>query len=195
MAETFIPGYGHNMEAAAQRENLVATAATAATIVRILAPRAGRFVWLLWNKATGEVKTDDAADLIVPNELMEILDTEPQQQQQSPKTPSDSGKKSRRISPLYSKEPLEGNLLPEFEQTAAASTTANQTTAAASTTTYQFGPKTRPTTTTTTTNDYTKDLRLQQDIDKTKIRSIQDGKGERTWGLDDESLNAKTTEA
>ena len=118
MSGPFIAGFAHNMEAAAQQQNMVAIAATAVTIVRVLVPMAGRFVWHWWNKGTDEVTEDkDAESVVIPDALVELLAQKqqqlPQQQPQSPSTPSGPEKRTR-ISPLYSNEPLNGNLLLEF---------------------------------------------------------------------------------
>ena len=196
------------MEALQAEQNLVATAAATATVVRVLVPMAGRFVCYLWNKATGEVKKeDDAEELIMPTEIIEALEQQQQQQQESPQqqqaktpeTPSGSGKRNR-ISPIYSKEPNpKGNLLEDFNKSKKEGTTI--TTGA---TTYQFGPKMK----TIDADDYNNTLKIQQDIDTAKIRSVQYGKGEnngqtranrpqvRTCGLDDDSqLDSRTVNA
>ena len=198
----FVGGIGQ-MEVLQAAQNAIATGAAVATVVRVLAPKAGRFVWHLWNKATGEVKpVEDAVDVVVTDELMEILEKPSDPRPQStPETPSGPGKRNR-ISPFYSQEPMpQGNLLKDLNAAKKGSDTA-----IASTTTCQFGPTTHI----TDGNDYSNNLQLQQDIDKGKLHSIQDGKGgvgnggngvgnggrQKTWQLDDDNvLNHKTINA
>ena len=65
----------------------MAIAATAATVVRILVPMAGRFVAHLWNKITGVIEKDeDAPEIAVPSGIAETLQQQQQQQvQQQPR--------------------------------------------------------------------------------------------------------------
>ena len=188
------------MEALQAEQNFTATAATAATLIRVLVPvagRVGRAAWHWWNQSTGEVRKDeDAPEVVLPDALAnanEQPQQQPEQPQQQPEqvTPLSLGSPNRpgkrdRISPLYSKEPaLKGNLLPAFDQVKKSEDT--------TTTTYQFGPAR-----VVTKDDYSNAVQLQHDTAKTKLLSTMVGKnGPRTWGLDDDDgpQNTKTSNA
>lgn len=71
MAGPFTPALVQNLEVATQHENFVATAATAVTVVRVLAPKAGRWVWHWCNKTIGEVEEDEGATI---EDVPEALD-------------------------------------------------------------------------------------------------------------------------
>ena len=170
MSGPFVGGMAHNMAAAAQHEDFVATTAIAGIVVRILVPMAGRFVWHWWNKVIGEVQEyRDAEEVIVTTELLALLGKQQQSPQPpSPATPNNSGKRNR-ITPLYSKEPdPKGNLFEDFEQ----ATKRGTTEAIGSTTTYQFGPIARV----VTNDDYSNAIQLLHDTNKTKLFSVRTAK-------------------
>ena len=177
------------MAANAQHENMVAIAATAVTIVRVLVPMAGRFAWHWWNQGTGEVKEDaEAENVVIPEALLQVLQQQQQpqqqQQQQSPATPSPPERKTR-ISPLYSKElSIKGNLLQDFD--AAKKEDVNITTTTTKTT-CQFGPSARV----VTKDDYSNAIQMIHDTNEAKALSIQVAKsgssGQQTWSLDSDN--------